>query len=115
MAYNEQLADRVRASLAEKDVDLSEKRMFGGLCFMVDEKMCICVEKDRLMIRIDPAIYENLLEAGECYPMDFTGKPMKGYVYVDEGNLGSTTRFNYWIELALDYNKSAKASPKKKK
>jgi len=115
MAYNEQLADRVRAYLAETNTDLSEKRMFGGLCFMVDGKMCICVEKDRLMIRIDPAAYERLLEEGECYPMDFTGKPMKGYVYVDEEALGTKARFTYWMELALDYNSRAKASPKKKK
>ena len=56
MAYNEKLANRVRELIAEKETNVEEKRMFGGLCFMVNEKMCIGVEKERLMIRLDPEI-----------------------------------------------------------
>ena len=57
--------------------------MFGGVCFMVNGKMCVGVEKERLMVRLDPEKYEEVLEMNGCVPMDFTGKVMKGYVFVD--------------------------------
>jgi len=62
MAFNEKLADRVRELLAEAGKNIDEKLMFGGLCFMVDNKMCVCVSKDRLMLRLDPDFYEEALE-----------------------------------------------------
>ncbi len=77
MAYDEELADRVRRIFADRNVAVEEKRMMGGLCFMVDGKMCVGVEKDRLMARIDPEIYEESLGRKGCVPMDFTGKPMR--------------------------------------
>ena len=114
MAYNETLANRVRELVAERDNRIEEKKMFGGLCFMVNNKMCIGVEQERLMLRIDPVNYESLLEKEGCTAMDFTGKPMKGYVYVDEDVLKTKKQLQYWINLALDYNKIAKPSKKKK-
>jgi TfoX/Sxy family transcriptional regulator of competence genes len=115
MAYNEQLANQTRALIAETHQQVEEKKMFGGLCFMVNEKMCVGVEKERLMLRIDPAIYDQVLEQEGCSPMDFTGKVMKGYVFVAAEAVRSKKRLAYWIQLALDYNQIAKPSKKKKK
>ena len=114
MAYNEQLADRVREIIAASHHDIEEKKMFGGLCFMVNEKMCVGVEQHRLMVRLDPAKYEDCLEKEGVLPMTFTGKPMKGYVFVDLDALKSKKQLEYWMNLALEYNKVAKASKKKR-
>ena len=114
MAYNEKLADRVRERIAETYKNIEEKKMFGGLCFMVNDKMCVGVEMERLMLRVDPENYEALLEKEGCTPMDFTGKPMKGYIFVDVSVLKTKKQIDYWIGLALEYNKKAKPSKKKK-
>lgn len=98
-------------ALAHKKV--TEKAMFGGLCFMVNDKMCLGVEKERLMVRLDPARYEEVMEKQGCKPMDFTGKVMKGFVFVDADVLTTKKKLDYWVQLALDYNKVAKASKKK--
>ncbi|WP_153800476.1 TfoX/Sxy family protein [Foetidibacter luteolus] len=115
MPYNEQLADRTRELIAAAASNVEEKRMFGGLCFMVNDKMCVGVEQERLMVRLNPAIYEEVLENEGCRPMDFTGKVMKGYVFVDIDALQTKKQLEYWINLALEYNAIAKASKKKKK
>ena len=113
MAYNEKLADRVREIIAVTHTNVGEKAMFGGLCFMVNDKMCVGVEKERLMVRLDPARYDEVMEKDGCKPMDFTGRIMKGYVFVDIEALTTKKKLEYWMKLALDYNKSAKPSKKK--
>jgi TfoX/Sxy family transcriptional regulator of competence genes len=113
MAYNEKLANMTRELIAQTHKNVEEKAMFGGLCFMVNEKMCLGVHKDRLMVRIDPLQYEDLMEIEGCMPMDFTGKVMKGLVFVDAGVLNTKKKLEYWVKLALEYNKIAKASKKK--
>lgn len=115
MSYNEKLADRTREIIAKTHMNVEEKRMFGGLCFMVNDKMCVGVEKERLMVRLDPAIYEEVMEKEGCKPMDFTGKIMKGYVFVDIDALNTKTKLEYWIKLALEFNKIARESKKKTK
>jgi TfoX/Sxy family transcriptional regulator of competence genes len=115
MAYNEKLADRVRELISLTHKITEAKKMFGGLCFMVNDKMCVGVETERLMVRLDPDLYEQVMEKEGCRPMDFTGKIMKGYVFVDIEALNTKKKLEYWIKLALDYNKVAKASKKKKK
>jgi TfoX/Sxy family transcriptional regulator of competence genes len=114
MAYNAILADRTRELIAVTDKKTEEKAMFGGLCFMVDDKMCIGVEKDRLMVRLDPDIYDEVMQKPGCQPMNFTGKIMKGYVYVDEEEIKTKKQLAYWVQLALDFNSKAKASKKNK-
>jgi TfoX/Sxy family transcriptional regulator of competence genes len=94
---------------------VEEKLMFGGVCYMVNGKMCVGVIKDEMMCRIDPDVFEDALERNDCRPMDFTGKSMKGFIYVNEDGIRAKKDFEYWINLCLDYNKKAKASPKKKK
>jgi TfoX/Sxy family transcriptional regulator of competence genes len=115
MAFNEKLANRTREIIAQTHKITEEKKMFGGLCFMVNDKMCIGVEKERLMVRLDPAKYDEVIEKEGCKPMDFTGKIMKGYVFVDVDVLKTKKQLEYWVTLALDFNKIAKSSKKKKK
>ena len=114
MSYNEKLADRTREIIAVTHKNVEEKRMFGGLCFMVNDKMCVGVEKERLMVRFDPSKTEEVMEKEGSRPMDFTGRVMKGYVFVDVDALNTKKKLEYWIKLALEYNKIAKASKKKK-
>ncbi len=113
MAYNEKLANRIREHLADLP-NIKEKEMMGGLTFMVNDKMCLGVEKERLMVRLDPERYDEVMEKDGCRPMDFTGKVMKGYVFVDADTLTTKKKLEYWVRLALEYNKKAKASKKKK-
>lgn len=113
MAYNEKLAERVREQLVEQKT-VEEKRMMGGLTFMVNSKMCVGILDDDLMVRIAPEVYEEALEQPGCRVMDFTGKPMKGFVFVDPEGTKGAKQLGHWISLALDFNKKAKASKKKK-
>jgi TfoX/Sxy family transcriptional regulator of competence genes len=115
MAYNEKLANMTREIIAETQRNVEEKAMFGGLCFMVNNKMCVGVEKERLMVRLDPAKYDEAMKKDGCKPMDFTGKVMKGYVFVDAAVINTKKKLEYWVKLALEYNKIAKASKKKVK
>jgi TfoX/Sxy family transcriptional regulator of competence genes len=115
MAYNEKLADSVRELIARTHKNVEEKKMFGGLCFMVNDKMCIGVETERLMVRFDPVRTEEVMSREGASPMDFTSKVMKGYAFVDIGALNTKKKLGYWIDLALDYNKHAKASKKRRK
>ena len=86
MAYNEKLAEFTREIISLTHRNVEEKKMFGGLCFMVNDKMALGVEKDRLMVRLDPAKYDQVMEKKGCQPMDFSGKVMKGFVFVDLQN-----------------------------
>lgn len=114
MAYNEKLNDRIREAIAHLP-KVEEKHMFGGSCFMLNGKMCVGVVKDEMMCRIDPGIYEEALEKRGCREMVFTGKPMKGYVFVSGDGLKTKKEFDYWINLCLDFNKRAKAAQKRRK
>jgi TfoX/Sxy family transcriptional regulator of competence genes len=115
MAYDEQLATRVRACFKQRKVVFEEKRMMGGLCFLVDEKMCVGVEKDRLMVRLDPGIYERALQRKGCVPMDFTGRPMRGFVFVNAEGYTSNQDLAAWLNLALEFNPKAKSSKQRGK
>jgi TfoX/Sxy family transcriptional regulator of competence genes len=83
MAYNEKLADRIRVQLAGLP-KVIEKKMFGGLAFMIDNKMCITVGADRIMCRINPAIHEEAIKRKGCRTVIMRGREYKGYVHVDE-------------------------------
>jgi TfoX/Sxy family transcriptional regulator of competence genes len=114
MAYNEKLANRIRESLVDVK-KVKEKQMMGGLMFMVNDKMCVGIFKDELMCRIDPEIQEDALSMPGSRIMDFTRRPMKGYILVDETGIKSKKQFDYWINLCLDFNKRAKSSKRKAK
>ncbi|MBP9884054.1 MAG: TfoX/Sxy family protein [Chitinophagales bacterium] len=113
MAYNTKLADRIREAIADIP-HVEEKFMFGGVCFMLNGKMCIGVVQDEMMCRINPEVYEEALHKDGCREMVFTGKPMKGYVYVSEEGMKTKKEFDYWINLCVAFNSLAKASKKKR-
>jgi len=113
MAYDEYLADRLRNTLKEKNTIFIEKKMMGGLCFMVDDKMCVGIVKNNLMARIDPETYEQALTLPGCHPMDFTARPMKGFVSVKPEGVDLDEDLAAWVQRCLDYNPKAKSSKKK--
>ncbi len=112
--YDERLAKQIRSRFSELE-NVEEKEMMGGLTFMYNEKMCVGIIKDELMCRIDPDLHEEVIQRQGCRTMDFTKRPMMGYVMIDETGMQTVKEFNYWIELALAFNKKAKSSKKKKK
>ena len=113
MPASEQLTRRLRESL-ESVPRVTEKKMFSGVAFMVNGKMCINVGPDYLMVRIDPKEYEELVEKSGCSPVVMRGREIRGFIYVDEEVLRTKKQLDYWIGLALDFNPKAKSSKKKK-
>ncbi|MFI0431176.1 RNA methyltransferase [Mariniflexile sp. HMF6888] len=121
MAYDAFLADRIRQQLKEKHILFEELNMMGGLCFKVDNKMLCGIHFDKkfgdnlLMARIGEAVYEAELEKPNCLPMDFTGRPMKGYIFVTPEGFDADDDLSYWLDVCLAFNPLAKASKPKKK
>ena len=121
MAYDEFIADRIRNAFREKNVDFDEKKMFSGLCFMVDDKMCCGVhydkkkESDLIMARIGEEAAVDAMKRDGCHPMDFTGRPMKGYVFIAPDGFDSDEDLEHWIRLCVNFNPLAKASKKRRK
>ncbi|MES2558177.1 MAG: TfoX/Sxy family protein [Bacteroidota bacterium] len=113
MAYNEKLANRIREAL-QNQPRVEEKAMMDGLTFMVNDKMCVGIIKDEMMCRIDPILHETAVEKTGCRTMDFTKRPMIGYVMVDDTGMKTKKDFEYWISLCLEFNSKAKSSKKKK-
>jgi hypothetical protein len=119
MAYNETTAQRIRAFFQDKEVGFEEKKMFSGVCFMVDGKMCCGTHIDKksgddfLLCRIGDAAYETAVANPNVIPMEFTGKAMKGYIFVTQSGHQSAKDLAYWLQLCLDFNPLAKASKKK--
>jgi TfoX/Sxy family transcriptional regulator of competence genes len=102
MAYDEGLAERIRGLLDERS-DVSEKTMFGGIAFMVRGHMAVGVVKDDLMVRVGPEAYDALLRERHARPMDFTGRPMKGFVYVASAGLETDDALRSWVEHGVRY------------
>lgn len=115
MAYNTQLSDRVREYLAKlPHVEIEEKKMFGGLAFMVNGKMCVNVSGENLMCRFDPSRLEELAEKTGFMPVIMKGREYKGYCYVEPLGFSTKANFEFWMQLCLDYNRTAKSSKKRK-
>lgn len=120
MAYDEYLADRIRRALAEKHAPFRELKMMGGLCFLVDDKMFCGLLQDKqtgenlLMARIGEAAYETEIEKDCCLPMDFTGRPMRGYTFITADGFDTEDDLSYWMDRCLEFNPLAKASKKRK-
>ncbi len=113
MAYNEHLADRIHNFFKTQNVIFYEKKMFGGLCFMVQDKMCVGIVKNELMARIGEEKYPEALSKKGCNEMNFTGRPMKGYVFLNDEATDLDSDLEYWLQQALDFNPFAKSSKKK--
>jgi TfoX/Sxy family transcriptional regulator of competence genes len=114
MAYSEYLADRVRNTLKENRVAFGEKKMFGGLCFFVDEKMCTGVFKEDLMVRIDPVNEAQYLTDENCRMMDEDTQSMKGFLMINPDGTDMDEDLDRWIKRCLEFNPRAKASKKKR-
>jgi TfoX/Sxy family transcriptional regulator of competence genes len=112
MAYDTFLAERIQRLLDEKRVPNFGKKMFGGICFMVDDKMLAGVMHDELMVRIDPERQEEALKLPDTSLMDTSGKSMKGFIMVGPEAVDMEEDLEYWINLALEFNPRAKSSKK---
>ncbi|TDT47133.1 TfoX-like protein [Maribacter spongiicola] len=110
MAYSEYLADRVRPRLKGKG-ELEEKKMMGGLTFMVNGKMCIGImfdkksEEDKLMVRVGKLNYEELLNKPGSRPMDFTGKPLRDFLFIGPDGFDTEDDLDFWVAQALEFNR----------
>ena len=110
MAYDEGLAERIRGVLDEQ-AGVSEKRMFGGVAFLVRGHMSVGIVQDKLMIRVGPDSYDRVLRERHARKMDFTGRPMKGFVYVVPSGYESDADLQRWINLGVSYVASLPAKP----
>lgn len=113
MAHDPEFAQRIEAVFTSLGVEYEAKKMFGGICYLVDGKMCVGEQSDRLMVRYDHALDEQILSRPGARAMDFTGKPMRGYAFVDRSHLADDRVLADWIDVALSFNKKAKASRKR--
>jgi TfoX/Sxy family transcriptional regulator of competence genes len=111
MAYNEKLAERIR-TIAGDGPGFTERKMFGGIAFMLNGNMFCGVTRDDLMVRVGPERFEEALSAMGARPMDFTGRPMKGMVFVGPEGYATDDQLRGWVEQTLDY---ARSLPEKKK
>jgi TfoX/Sxy family transcriptional regulator of competence genes len=105
MAYDETLASRVRKILSPV-AGFSEKKMFGGLCFLIHGNMCCGVLKNELVLRADSGSARDLLRRPHTRPMDFTGRPLKGFVFIENGGLCTDRQLRDWLSLALSFAQS---------
>ena len=102
MAFDEKLADRIRKTIGRRK-GISEKKMFGGLSFLLNGKMCCGVLKDILVVRVNPKESEMLLKKPYVRPMDFTGRPMKGFLYVSMNGYKTEKQLSEWVERSIDF------------
>ena len=105
MAYDERLAERVRSALDGQE-GLGERKMFGGLAFMAHGNMVCGVEGDRLMVRVGPERYEEALGKPHVTLMDFTGRPMKGFVFVAPAGTSTETALKDWLEMGVQFSRT---------
>lgn len=115
MAFDEYQKERIDQVLNEKGAQFYSKKMMGGLCYMMDDKMLCGLVKNQLMARIGEDFYQEALAMDHVNEMNFTGRAMKGYVFVDQEGLDMDEDLAFWIEKCIDFNPLAKSSKKKKK
>lgn len=113
MAYDTKLADRIREYLVDiPNLEIEEKKMFRGLTFMVNGKMCVNVSGESLMCRFDPNLQEVVAEKKGFQTMIMKGREYKGYCYISPDGIKTKKDFEYFVNLCLDFNKRAKSSKK---
>ena len=105
MAYDERLVQRVRSVLVDQD-GVIEKKMFGGLTFMLQGNMCCGVTSEKLMVRVGPDRYDDALKQPGAAPMDFTGKPLRGFVFVASEACATDEDLVAWVERAKQFTLS---------
>jgi TfoX/Sxy family transcriptional regulator of competence genes len=102
VAFDEGLAERIRMATADEP-GMSERRMFGGLCFLVDGNMCVGIVGTELMVRVGPDAWEECLAHPHTREMDFTGRSMRGMVYVDEAGISEDEDLESWLQRGLEH------------
>ena len=102
MAFDEGLAERIRDHIAD-DLLMSERNMFGGLCFMSSGNMCFGVIGSDLLVRVGPESYAASLALAHVREMDLTGRPLRGMVLVDSGGLSEDDSLRAWLDRGLDF------------
>ena len=102
MAYDERLAERVRLELVARE-GVSEKRMFGGIAFMVNGNMALAIDKDRLMVRVGADRYEASLNKPHAGPMDITGRTMRGFVLVHAEGMDKKEELQDWVQQGMAF------------
>ena len=117
MAYDEKLADRIRQAVGPRP-DVTEKKMFGGVAFLLDGKMFVGIVKDDLMVRVGPDRYEVALAEAHVRPMDFTGRPMNGYVFVGPSGSKTAKAIRRWVDQGAAFvatidDRAKKSRPKR--
>ncbi|MEP7268475.1 MAG: TfoX/Sxy family protein [Saprospiraceae bacterium] len=116
MSYNTKLADRIREYLSTiPNLKIEEKKMFRGMTFMVNGKMCVCVSGENLMCRYDPELQEELAAKKGFEAMVMKNREYKGYCYINPEGYTSKKDFEFWVNQCLDFNSRAKASKKRTK
>ena len=115
MPYSEALADRVRLFFKRKRIPFEEKKMMGGICFMVNDKICVGVDRDRLLARVGELNYESSLRKKGVKKMDITGRPLRGFVLVGKDSIDTEEGLDYWVNLCLEFNPQAKAAKSRHK
>lgn len=103
MAYDEALAKRLEKALEPFKNDLTAKKMFGGLCYLYKGKMCVGIIKNSLCVRVVSAKMDNSMKEAHVRPMDFTGKALKEFIYVEPGGFDTEETLNHWIELGIEH------------
>lgn len=116
MSYDEGLAERIRTALARLvPKPTAEKKMFGGIAFMVDDKMCVGVVKDDLMVRVGPSRHESALKERGARVMDFNHRPAVGFLFVSPDGYESDKDLTKWLRWSIDYVDTVPAKPAKAK
>lgn len=115
MAYSKALETRISNYLKSKNQAFESKQMMGGLCYMVNDKMCVGIIGDNLMARVGPEAKMDALDQPGCREMDFTGRPMKAFVVVEASAIWRDAELEAWVERCLAFNPKAKASKKRKR
>lgn len=113
MAYNKTLANRIVSKLVDRNVQFEEKKMMGGIAFMINDKMCFGVIKENMMLRVMDEHYDNLLEMPHCRQMDFTGKPLKNFLFVEQEGLLKEADFENYINLGIEFGDKGIVKSKK--
>ena len=114
MAYDLLLQRRIQRAVTDRE-DISEKQMFGGVAFLLDGKMFCGIVKDDLMVRVGPERHEKALGEPYVRPMDFSGRSMKGYVYVGPGGSKTDKMVERWVKRGLEFAATIEGKAKAKK
>jgi TfoX/Sxy family transcriptional regulator of competence genes len=101
MAYNLKLAERIRSQL--DSLPFVEKKMFGGVGFLLNGNMACGVNKDNLIVRVDPEKHETLLKNAHAKPFDLTGKPMKGWLLVEADGVKTEKQLRAWVKEGVEF------------